>query len=168
MTISVRQLMVAVVVSFCVGAMVTPAGMQGQAGSQVPATADAATQPTFLLVEFMKVAKGKEDDWLKLERETWKPMHAIRVKNGGIQSWMATAQWMPGDESDGPIYATVTAYRGFPDPLKTNWEALFKQAHPQADMAAVMGQTDAARSIVRSEIWQVLEQTGGATSMNSR
>jgi hypothetical protein len=52
--------------------------------------------------------------------------------------------------------------------LKTNWEALFKQAHPQGDMAAVMSQTDAARSIVRSEIWQVLEQTGGALSMSNK
>jgi hypothetical protein len=102
MTFSIRQLTAAVLVSFCVGAVVTPVGIQGHGGSQAPPAATAATQPTFLVVEFMKVAEGKEADWVKLERETWKPMHAIRVKDGGIQSWMATAQWIPGDVSNGP------------------------------------------------------------------
>jgi hypothetical protein len=167
MTISLRQLTAAVVVSFCVGALVTPVRTQGQAGSQAPPAATAVTQPSFMLVEFMKVAQGKQADWLKLERETWKPMHALRVKDGGIQSWMAMAQWLPGDESDGPVYGTVTTFRGFPDPLKTNFQALFKQAHPQGDYMSMQAQTQSARSIVRSEIWQVLDQTS-PTTMSSK
>ena len=157
MTVSVRQLIGAVVVSFCVGAFITPVWTQVQ-GEARPALA-APKQATYMTVEFMKVPDGKEDAWLKLERESWKPMHALRIKDGLIESWAAIAQAVPGDESNGPVYATVTTYRGWPDPTKTDWEGLLKKANPQGDATALMQQTEAARKIVRREVWQVLEQT---------
>jgi hypothetical protein len=165
MQVSVRQLIGAVVVSFGAGALVTPVWTQGQASSQStqgPTSASnsaAPAQPTFMLVEFMKVADGKESDWLKMERETWKPMHALRVKDGGIKSWAAIAQVIPGDQSQGAVVATVTTYRGWPDLTKTDWEGLIKKAHPQAQPETIFQQAEANRKIVRSEIWQVLEQT---------
>jgi hypothetical protein len=158
MMISVRQLTGAVVVSFCVGAFIAPVRTQAPGGAP-PAQASAmAKQPTYMTVEFMKVPEGKQDEWLKLERE-WKPMHELRVKDGSIVSWAAIGQAVPGDESNGPVYATVTTYRGWPDPTKMNFEGLAKKAHPQGDVNALMQQTLAARSMVRTEIWQVLEQT---------
>jgi hypothetical protein len=159
MQVSGRQLVGAMIVSFSVGALSMPVRTQGQGAGQSAQPTTAATQPTFMLVEFMRVSEGKESDWLKLERETWKPMHALRIKDGSIKSWAAIGQAMPGDESNGPIYATVTTFRGWPDPTKTDWEGLFKKAHPQGDVDAVMKQTGAARRIVRSEVWQVLEQS---------
>ena len=36
---------------------------------------------------------------------------------------------------------------------------LLKKANPQGDANALMQQTEAARKIVRREVWQVLEQT---------
>jgi hypothetical protein len=159
MSISVRQLTGAVIVSFCAGTLITPVFTQTQPTSQASPPSAAAVQPSFMLVEFMKVDEGKEAEWIKLERETWKPMHALRVKDGSIQSWSAISQWVPGDAHHGGTHATVTTFRGFPDPTNLNFEALFKRAHPQGDMEAVSRKTQAARSIVRSEIWQVVDQT---------
>lgn len=158
MKVSVRQLIGSVVVSFCAGALITPVWTQGQ-GGQSPQQAPAANQPTYMIVEFMKPANGQEQAWLKLERENWKPMHELRVKNGGILSWAVIAQAVPGDESDGPTVATVTTFRGWPDPTATDWLGLLKQANPQQDAEKLMEQTGASREIVRSEIWQVLDQT---------
>lgn len=154
MTFSVRQLIGAVAVSFSAGALTVPVSTQGGQAS--------ATPPSFMMIEFMKVAQGKEADWVKLERETWKPMHELRVKEGGIQSWAAVAQVVPGDTSNGPIYGTVTTFRGWPDPTKTDWTGLIKKAHPQAQPDAVFKQADDARSIVRTEIWQVIDHTSSA------
>src|SRR6476619_1233336 len=158
MVISVRQVTGAVVVSFCVGAFMTPVWTQAPGGAPRAQASTATKQPTYMTVEFMKVPQGKQDEWLKLERE-WKPMHELRVKDGSIVSWAAIGQAVPGDESNGPVYATVTTYRGWPDPTKMNFEELAKKAHPQGDVNALMQQTLAARSMVRTEIWQVLEQT---------
>ncbi len=159
MVISVRQLTGAVVVSFCVGAFMTPVWTQAPGRAASAQASTATKQPTYMTVEFMKVPEGKQDEWLKLERE-WKPMHELRVKDGSIVSWAAIGQTVPADESNGPVYATVTTYRGWPDPTKMNFEELAKKAHPQGDVNALMQQTTAARSMVRTEIWQVLEQTG--------
>lgn len=60
-------------------------------GQSNPAPA-AANQPKFMIVEFMKVAPGKMGDWVKLERETWKPIHEMRVKERAIVSWASIAQ----------------------------------------------------------------------------
>jgi hypothetical protein len=159
MTISGRQLTGAVVVSFCVGAFITPVWTQGQGAAQArPASAPAAKQPTYLLVQFMKVPEGKMEDWVKLERE-WKPLHNLRVKEGSILSWAAIAQSMPNDEANGPVYATVTTYRGWPNPTQLNFDELFKRAYPQGDLNAMSQRTQAARSLVRNEIWQVLDET---------
>ena len=51
---------------------------QGGATTQTPSaqTPSAPKQPTYMVVEFMKVPEGKEDAWLKLERENWKPTQA--------------------------------------------------------------------------------------------
>jgi hypothetical protein len=110
-------------------------------------------------VEFMKVAPGKESDWVKLERETWKPMHEMRVKDGSILSWAAVSQVMPGDEANGPVAATVTTFRGWPDPTKTDWVGLIKKAHPQTQPDTIFNTAESARKIVRSEIWTVIDQT---------
>ena len=169
MTLSVRQVTGVAVVAFCMGAVVTPVLTEGQA-TQAPQPASAtpappaAGTPTFMLVQFMKVAEGKEEAWIKLERETWKPLHALRVKDGGIKSWAVIAQAMPGDEANGPTLATVTTFRGWPDPTKTNWTDLMKKAHPQGDADSLFQQTDEARRIVRSEVWHVLDQTDPATT----
>ena len=116
-----------------------------------------------MLVQFMKVAEGKEDAWLKLERETWKPMHALHVKDGGIKSWAVIAQAMPGDKSNNPTLGTVTTFQGWPDPTRTNWTDLMKKAHPQGNADSLFQQTEDARRIVRAEIWQVLDQTDPTT-----
>lgn len=105
---------------------------------------------------------------MKLERETWKPMHEMRVKDGSIVSWAAIDNHVPGDESDGPIVATVTTFRGFPDPTKTDWAALIKKAHPQTKPETIFEQTEAVRRIVRSEIWHVVDQTAPPPNSGTR
>jgi hypothetical protein len=173
MTLSARQVTGVALVAFCMGAVAAPVLTEGQAtqasqpASATPATPPAGT-PTYMLVQFMKVAEGKEEAWIKLERETWKPLHALRVKDGGIKSWAVIAQAMPGDESNGPTLATVTTFRGWPDPTKTNWTDLMKKAHPQGNADSLFQQTDDARRIVRSEVWQVLDQMDPGTMAGTK
>ena len=55
--------------------------------------------------------------------------------------------------------ATVTTYRGSPNPTQLYFEELFNRAYPQGDLNAMSQRTQSARSIVRGEIWQVLDLT---------
>ena len=60
MTVSVRQLIGAVVVSFCVGAFITPVWTQVQGEAKpAPSAPAAAKQATYMTVEFMaKASRG--------------------------------------------------------------------------------------------------------------
>ena len=80
----------------------------------------------------MKVPEGKEENWLKLERESWKPMHALRMKEGLIQSWATIAQVLPGDESNGPVYATVTTFRGMAGPDQDRLAGASAEGQPES------------------------------------
>jgi hypothetical protein len=164
MVLTIRKFTVAVVVSFCAGALVSPVFTQSitqpdaaKPAQQAPTQASA---PTFMFIEYMKVTDGQDETWMKLESEQWKPMHNLRVKNGAIKSWAAVYQAVPADTTHGPIAATVTTFQGWPDPTKTNWPDLFQMVHKQNDFGALVQKTEAARKIVRAEIWQVLDATG--------
>lgn len=130
MSFSFRQVTAAVVTSFCFGALAVPVATRSDQPAAPPAAAD---QPKFMVIEFMKIAPGKMGDWTALERKIWKPIHQMRVGDGAIVSWAAIAQVMPGDESDGPIAAAVTTFRGWPDPMKDNYPA--DQQGPSAGAA---------------------------------
>ena len=87
MTISVRQLTGAVCVSFCVGAFIAPVVHRPKEAPRSGAIGAAAKQPTYMVVEFMKVPEGKEDAWLKLERENVEA-DARAPRQGGVDSVM--------------------------------------------------------------------------------
>ena len=134
MTISVRQLTGAVVVSFCVGAFMTPVWTQAPGGAQ--ARQGRRYQAANLHDGGVHEGARGEDGRVAQVGTGWKPMHELRVKDGSMVSWAAIGQAVPGDESNGPVYATVTTYRGWPDPTKMNFEALAQKAHPQGDVNA--------------------------------
>src|SRR5690242_11420625 len=140
MTFTVRQMIGAVVVPFSIGALVVPVATQG--GGQSNAPSAAANQPKFMMVEFMKLEPGKENDWVKLERETWKPMHEMRVKDGSILSCVARNLIQPWDESNGPVVATVTMSRVWRDPAQHDWAELYMRwsPHTQPDMTLNLAQ----------------------------
>jgi hypothetical protein len=79
MNISVRQLIGAVVVSFCVGAFITPVGTQVQ-GAAKPAQSPppAAKQATYMQVEFMQVPEGK-----KQAGSSWSESRGSRCTRSG-------------------------------------------------------------------------------------
>jgi uncharacterized membrane protein YoaK (UPF0700 family) len=59
MSISVRQLAGAVVVSFCVGAFIAPVLTQTQGGATAQ-TPSAAKPPTYMVVEFMRSPRARK------------------------------------------------------------------------------------------------------------
>jgi hypothetical protein len=161
--LTARHLVVAVAASFLVGVAVSPVltDAPSSANAQQPtAQAKPDSRPTYMVISYIRINPGQEDAYFKAESEGWKPIHNLRVKEGRIQSWAVLGQVIPGDESDGPIYAAVTTYREWPDLPRIDWVGLAKRALPQSpDFGALAARTAAARTIVRREIWEVIDQT---------
>jgi hypothetical protein len=109
----------------------------------------------FIQVDFMKPTAGKTAEYVKLEKDTYKPIHAEMVKKGNKLDWgLYEKQWpySSGDEYD---YITGNFFSSINQMMSGNYEEAFKKLFPKMDMATVGNQTNSLRKIVRSELWRL-------------
>lgn len=129
------------------------------AGSLLP-TAAMTQKPegAYLQVSYMKVAPGKSDEYLALEKDLWMPVHKERLKAGKIRSWSLYGLRSPGGSETPYNYAVVTAYDKWQDLEDSGYTDLFKKIHPDKPMADISRRTTEARDMVRLETWDLIEQ----------
>jgi hypothetical protein len=131
------------------------------------APASAAQQPTqnpvprrYLVLDYMKVAPGKDNDYVRLEREVWKPFHAQRIKDKRLIAWSLYDVRYTADTHREYDYVTVNVYDNL---AATDDQAgmgdMFQRLHPGNDGARLLTETGAARETVRSEVWVLLDRT---------
>jgi hypothetical protein len=114
----------------------------------------------YLVLDYMKVAPGKDNDYVRLEREVWKPFHAQRIKNNQLVAWQLYDVRYTADVHRDYDYVTVNVYDNL---AATDNQAgmveLFQRLHPGNDGTRLLTETGTARQTVRSEIWVLLDQT---------
>ena len=131
------------------------------------APASAAQQPTqnpvprrYFVLDYMKVAPGKGNDYLRLEREVWKPFHAQRIKDKRLLGWSLYDVRYTADTHREYDYVTVNVYDNLAaTDDQTGMGDMFQRLHPGNDGARLLTETGAARQIVRSEVWAMLDRT---------
>src|SRR5206468_1915931 len=74
-------------------------------------TADTTNQvpAKYMEVDMMHPAAGKIDDYIKMERETFKPIQAERIKSGYLRNWGLYEKAF-ADERSGFEFVTVNFY----------------------------------------------------------
>ncbi|MGH7651125.1 MAG: hypothetical protein ACREMS_04715 [Gemmatimonadaceae bacterium] len=114
----------------------------------------------YVVLDYMKVAPGKDNDYVRLEREVWKPFHAQRIKDKRLVAWELYDVRYTADTHRDYDYVTVNVYDNLAatDDQTGNVE-MFQRMHPGNDGARLLAETDAARQTVRSEIWELLDRT---------
>ncbi len=133
-----------VTASFLMGVLVTTAFTQSQAASFVAE------------VSFMKVEPGKGPEYLRLERELWKPVHQERIRTGRMKSWSLYRVEYPYGTEREYGFVTVGVHNSITD-LERGIEDVFAKVHPNVQMTDVSGRTLSARRLVRGEMWRRLE-----------
>ena len=116
-----------------------------------------ANKGGYLAVNYMKTATI--DDWLKLEKEVWKPVAEQMIKEGVESGWSVNLR-ARGLESDLPWQGvTVDVYPSWDAVFKDDpqFPDRFKKVHPDKDMNATFQQIGKARTMVRSELYAVDE-----------
>ena len=114
-----------------------------------------ANKGGYLAVNYMKTANL--DEWLKLEKELWKPISEQMVKDGVTSGWSLNIRAL-GLNSDLP-------WQGVTVDVYPSWDAVFKEdtqfadrikkVHPNKDFNAMFDQFGKARSMVKSELYAV-------------
>ena len=130
-------------------------GLSFVAGGAVYGTL--AEQPRLIyVIDYMKVEPGTEQDYIEAETELWKPVHAERIRRGLMHAWSLYKVRYPDGTQRDYDYVTVNVFDSFED-SERNPYALFPVVHPRIDIKAVERRTLAARSLVRGELWYLVD-----------
>jgi len=116
--------------------------------------------PQYLNMQFMKVDQGKDEAYLKVEDEIWKPAHAEIKKMGILTTWSVYRQLYPGAYGGDYNYVVVN---GYADRKKVTtgpaegWEEFMLKIHPDGNIAEMMKQTFESRVLIKNELWELID-----------
>lgn len=98
------------------------------------------------------------DDYQRLEKEYWKPMHSLRIKNGEMAGWGIYNMIIPGGTERAYQWATVDYYDNFIDILANN-DVMFQIIHGEKNAATFLEETLNSRDLLRTEVRELIDYT---------
>jgi len=116
---------------------------------------DAAAEGDFVRIDPKRLTSTQQ--YVELERKTWKPIHEQRIKAGGLKGWAALYLSLPGGEDYQYQAATAEVYKDETQMfLPPRIPDLWKLAHPDRDVTADMKmmseiKKDLARTVLRAQ-----------------
>lgn len=108
----------------------------------------------YMGVDMMHPTVGKIDDYIKMEKETFKRLHAERIKSGHLRNW-GLYEKVFLDERSGFEFVTVNFYDDI-DKIGGGYEDAMKKVMPQTNMNTLSNDIMAARTMIRSELWKLM------------
>jgi hypothetical protein len=131
----------------------------GQVLSQNLATegTDPIREGDLIRIDYMKIAEGRAADYYNMERVDYRPLHAQRIKDGGMKRWSLFAVRLPTGEN-----RTYDAYttQVFPDLAgalaPTRYSELARKAAPDKNIAAMPERRRTTRKLIRGELRRVV------------
>lgn len=115
-------------------------------------TQQAAANPVVVEVGCMKVDPVKNDEYLKLEHDIWRPMHQERIKQGHMRSWTLYEVRYPAGSQRECDYRTVNTYNSYAD-TELPIAAIAAKVHPNIPIAELARRTYTGRDMTHGELW---------------
>ncbi|MFK8161432.1 MAG: hypothetical protein AB8H12_03130 [Lewinella sp.] len=101
---------------------------------------------------------GGRSAHVKSEKDIWDPVHAARIKDGKMLGWVVAAKVLPWGADESFHDVTVDLYESLANYLANRSPMpYFEKAHPGKDMDEMMEQTNAAATLVKSEVRLILD-----------
>jgi hypothetical protein len=127
------------------------------AGALTPvAFSQSAKAPKYIAFAQMKVAPGKEQAYLALESDVWKPIHRKMVANGSERSWTLYSVQSAGT-GDPYNFVTVQAFDSLDQYFGLDFPKTIGEAHPGKTMDSIMQQTLGAREEVAMKVMERID-----------
>jgi len=115
------------------------------------------TQPAFVyVVNFMKANPARVQEYLQLERQTWKPVHQERIRAGQMRSWALYGVRYPFGSSLEYDFVTIDTYASLAD-VERDITPIFAKVHPSTSLSDAAARVEAARTLVRGEVWSRID-----------
>lgn len=112
---------------------------------------------TYQVVNSMRLKPGGTGDkYLRLETDTWKPIHEARIADGTMHSWGIYSLVLPRGTDVSYTWSTVDFYDKFVDVLE-NIDPYIAQAHIKSEVQEIMDNTLSTRDLLQSEVRVLLD-----------
>jgi hypothetical protein len=111
----------------------------------------------YAVLDFMKVKPGMIDEYLKVEREDWKPLHQVLTNDGNRTGWTLWDYAVPGGVGASHDFVTTMLFTDYAKIKEANDAEAFMKAHPNGNLQASVNRTRASRDVIRTEIWEVVD-----------
>jgi hypothetical protein len=110
----------------------------------------------YVQASFMKVKPGMYDEYVKLEREIWKPIHQERIKQGKITGWGFQEVIFPAGTDREYDFVVVNLVKGWKN-IETMWDGIDEIAKKvlNKEQLVRMDKTEQTRDMIRVELWAV-------------
>ncbi len=89
--------------------------------------------------------------------QLWKKIHQVRIDEGTLAGWGLYSLIFPGGSNNEYNFATVNEYGVFKDLNDFDLEGLVKKAGLGMSINEVGNMTEAARDLVHSEVWYLID-----------
>ncbi len=113
--------------------------------------------PKFWFVNYMHVPAGKWNDYVKMEKELAKPVHQEQINNGHRAGWGLYGIEFPYGAEMKYNAVAVDYFSKWSDVTADDTGAMWKKVHPGKTMDEVGKAIEAARTLVRNEVWVLLD-----------
>lgn len=110
----------------------------------------------YMQVDLMHPAAGKTEDYIKMEKETFLPLHKERINMGILKGWGLYEKIMPVDTRMDYEYVTVNFYDDL-NKLNDGFPESAKKVFPQKDLNALFNETAAIRTMEQSSVWKLMD-----------
>ncbi len=104
----------------------------------------------FAHIDFNKVKPERDNDYVNLEGNVWKPIQQEHIKEGGLVSWSVYRVWFTGTASE-YNYAVMERYSKYEDMDFPYDDDIITKVHPGMNQEKLMEDTFRAREIATGQ-----------------
>lgn len=111
----------------------------------------------YLQVNYMQVDPAKRSEYEQLEKEIWFPIHSESIRSGRTAGWSLWFMLFPRGYGLSYQYMTLNAFSEYSYAFELDFSIPFSSIHPDKDFADTQEKTRQSRTIVRSELWDLID-----------
>ena len=111
----------------------------------------------YMMVNYMHVEPGLQSEYEQLESEIWLPIHNESIQSGRTAGWGLWRSLFPRGAGQEYQYITLNTFSEYSYIFELDFSIPFKNIHTEKDFGEVAQKTQQARTIVRTELWDLID-----------
>ncbi|GAO42919.1 hypothetical protein FPE01S_02_00240 [Flavihumibacter petaseus NBRC 106054] len=111
----------------------------------------------YVEIDYMKPFPGKAEEYVRMERDVYYPIHLERMKLGALTDWGLYQRLLPYSETAESDFVTANFFNNPRSIIDPKYEEAFNNMPNNVDFIRLSSQIDQTRKLVRSDVWKLVD-----------